>query len=80
MSLSTHAVFRQMPAALAGVLGKAEAFAVECKIEPAALLQARLSPDMFPLARQVQSTGGSAGRVSARLAGVGVPAHEGVAA
>ena len=81
MTLSMHAasvpVFQQMLAALAGVLAKAEAHAVEGKIEPAALLQARLFPDMFPLARQVQIACDFAGSVSARLAGAEVPAYEG---
>jgi hypothetical protein len=81
MSLSMHAasvpVFQQMLAALGGVLAKAEAFAVERKIDPAALLQARLFPDMFPLARQVQVACDFAASVSARLAGAEVPAHEG---
>ena len=81
MSLSMHAasvpVFQQMLAALAGVLAKAETFATERKIEPAALLQARLFPDMFPLARQVQIACDFAGSVSARLAGADVPAYEG---
>lgn len=81
MSLSMHAasvpVFQQMLAALGSVLSKAEAFAVERKVEPAALLQARLFPDMFPLARQVQIACDFAGSVSARLAGAEVPAFEG---
>ena len=81
MSLSMHAasvpVFQQMLAALGGVLAKAEAFAVERKIDPAALLQARLFPDMFPLARQVQVACDFAASVSARLAGAEVPALEG---
>ena len=81
MSLSMHAasvpVFQQMLTALAGVLAKAETFAVERKIEPAPLLQARLFPDMFPLARQVQIACDFAGSVSARLAGADVPAYEG---
>ena len=81
MSLSMHAasvpVFQQMLTALAGVLAKAETFAVERKIEPAALLQARLFPDMFPLARQVQIACDFAGSVSARLASADVPAYEG---
>ena len=42
MSLTMHAasvpVFQQMLAALGGVLAKAETFAVERKIDPAALL------------------------------------------
>ena len=81
MSLSMHAasvpVFQQMLAALAGVLAKAETFAAERKIEPVALLQARLFPDMFPLVRQVQIACDFAGSVSARLAGADVPAYEG---
>ena len=81
MSLSMHAasvpVFQQMLAALGGVLAKAETFAVERKIDPAALLQARLFPDMFPLARQVQVACDFAASVSARLAGTEVPVFEG---
>lgn len=80
MSISMHAasvpVFQQMLAALGGVLAKAEAFATERKIEPAALLQARLFPDMFPLARQVQIACDFAASVSARLAGAEVPTHD----
>ena len=49
-------VFRQMLDSLAAVLAKAEAHATSRKIEPDALLQARLFPDMFPLVRQVQQT------------------------
>ncbi len=81
MSLSMHAasvpVFQQMLAALGGVLAKAEIHATERKIEPAALLQARLFPDMFPLARQVQVACDFASSVSARLAGAEVPPYEG---
>lgn len=81
MSLSMHAasvpVFQQMLTALAGILAKAETHATERKIEPAALLQARLFPDMFPLARQVQIACDFASSVSARLAGAEVPAFEG---
>ncbi|MBK7044769.1 MAG: DUF1993 domain-containing protein [Rhodanobacteraceae bacterium] len=81
MSLSMYAasvpVFQQMLAALSGVLAKSEAHAAERKIEPAALLQSRLFPDMFPLARQVQVACDFATSVSARLAGVEVPAYEG---
>ena len=80
-SESPHAasvpVFQQILAALAGILAKAEAHATERKIEPAALLQSRLFPDMFPLARQVQIACDFAASVSARLAGVEVPAYEG---
>ena len=66
-------VFRQMLGALTTVLGKAQAHASEKNIDPNALLQARLSPDMFPLLRQVQVASDFAKSVSARLAGVEVP-------
>ncbi len=81
MSLSMHAasvpVFQQMLTALGGILAKAETHAAERKIEPAALLQSRLFPDMFTLARQVHVACDFATSVSARLAGAEVPAYEG---
>ncbi len=80
MSLSMYTasvpVFQQLLSALAGVLAKAEAHATERKIEPAALLQARLFPDMFALAKQVQVACDFAVSVSARLAGAEIPAQE----
>ena len=69
-------VFRNMLGALAAVLEKAEAHAQQHKIEPAALLQARLFPDMFPLLRQVQVATDFAKGASARLAGEEVPRYE----
>ena len=66
-------VFKQMLGGLKTVLTKAEAHAVDKKIDPNALLQARLYPDMFPLLRQVQVASDFAKSVSARLAGVEVP-------
>mgnify|MGYP000626700590 CR=1 FL=1 len=54
-----------------------EAHAQAQHIEPAALLQARLFPDMFPLLKQVQIAADFARGVSARLAGVAVPGSEG---
>ena len=81
MSLTMHAasvpVFQQLLTALAGILSKAEAHATERKIEPTALLQSRLFPDMFPLTRQIQIACDFATSVSARLAGAEVPAYEG---
>jgi hypothetical protein len=68
--------FVQMLEALSGVLDKAEAHAGARKIDPSALLQARLFPDMFPLVRQVQLTSDFAKGASARLAGVDVPSYE----
>ena len=80
MSLSMHAasvpVFKQMLASLSDVLSKAEAHAADRKIDPDALLQARLFPDMFPLVRQVQIACDFAKSVPARLAGAEVPAYE----
>ncbi|WP_166360233.1 DUF1993 domain-containing protein [Pseudomonas akapageensis] len=79
MSISLYAasvpVFKQMLTALSGVLAKAEAHATAKKIDPNALLQARLYPDMFPLTRQVQIAVDFAKGVSARLAGVEVPSY-----
>lgn len=69
-------VFTQMLGGLQAVLRKAEAHATEKKIDPNALLQARLFPDMFPLLRQVQVASDFAKSVSARLAGVEVPKME----
>ena len=69
-------VFTQMLGALSQVLAKAEAHATARGIDPNALLQARLYPDMFPLLRQARVASDFARSVSARLAGVEVPAFE----
>ncbi|UXI70276.1 DUF1993 domain-containing protein [Tahibacter amnicola] len=69
-------VFQQMLGSLGDVLAKAQAHATAKNIEPAALLQSRLFPDMFPLTRQVQIACDFARGVSARLAGVEVPRNE----
>jgi len=66
-------VFTQMLGGLSGVLAKADAHVVAKKLDPNALLQARLFPDMFPMQRQVQVASDFAKSVSARLAGVDVP-------
>ncbi len=69
-------VFLQMLGSLDALLVKAQSHAQEKGIEPDALLQARLSPDMFPFARQVQVACDFARSVPARLVGVEVPAYE----
>lgn len=69
-------VFKQILTSLSAILDKAEAHAVEKKIEPAALLQARLYPDMFPFTRQVQVACDFAKGCAARLAGVEVPRYD----
>ena len=55
---------------LSAILDKAEAHAATAKIEPAALVQARLAPDMLTLAGQVQRASDSAKGTAARLSGV----------
>lgn len=80
MSLTLHStsatIFNQMLGGLKDVLTKAEAHATARNIEPGALLSARLFPDMFTLLRQVQVACDFAKSVSARLAGVEVPAYD----
>ena len=69
-------VFKQMLGGLAAVLDLAQTQAEARGIEPAALLQARLAPDMFPMLRQVRVACDFAKSVSARLANTDVPAFE----
>ncbi|GKS74681.1 DUF1993 domain-containing protein [Acidovorax sp. SUPP950] len=66
-------VFKQMLGSLGDVVSKTEAHATARKIDPDALLQARLFPDMFPMARQVLVACDFAKGIAARLAGVDVP-------
>jgi hypothetical protein len=58
------------------LIDKAAAHAEAKKFEPAVLAQARLYPDMFPLARQVQITCDTAKGAAGRLAGIDIPKHE----
>jgi uncharacterized protein len=76
MSKASAAVFLQILKGLDGVLRKASAHAEANKIEPAALLQARLYPDMFPLTRQVQICCDFAKGAAGRLAGDDFPTFE----
>ncbi len=61
---------------LAVVLDKGAAFAEARKIDPAVLVNSRLFPDMFPLARQVQIVTDNAKGGAARLAGLEPPKYE----
>ena len=61
---------------LSAILDKAQAHAEAKKLDAAALTQARLFPDMFPLVRQVQIACDTAKGSVARLAGVDIPKHE----
>jgi len=62
---------------LKAILAQADAHAAAKSIEPDALLQARLYPDMFPLIKQVQIAADFSRGISARLAGIEVPVYEG---
>ena len=76
MSTASRGVFVQILKGLSGVLDKAAAHAEANKIDPAALLQARLYPDMFPLTRQVQICCDFAKGAAGRLAGDDFPTYE----
>ncbi|RJG16328.1 DUF1993 domain-containing protein [Massilia cavernae] len=69
-------VFKQILNSLSAILDKAESHAADKKIDPQALLQARLYPDMFPFLRQVQVACDFAKGCAARLAGAEVPRYE----
>ena len=62
-------VYLRQLKALALLLDKAAAYCVDRKIDPDALLQARLYPDMYNLVGQVQATCNHAARGTARLTG-----------
>jgi uncharacterized protein len=78
MTVSMHKIsapiFVQFLSALSGALDKAAAHCEAKKIDPAALLTARLYPDMYPLARQVRAASDHAVNATARLAGMEPPA------
>jgi len=61
-------IFVQFLTALSTVLDKAAAHREAKKIEPPALLTARLFPDMFTFARQVRAATDHAANTAARLA------------
>jgi hypothetical protein len=63
-------VMLQMLGGLSGALDKAAAHCAERKIEPAALLTARLYPNMYPFQKQVQVASDWARNTAGRLAGV----------
>lgn len=69
-------VFTQGLKGLRGVLAKAAAHVDAKKLDPDALLKARLYPDMFPLLRQAQIATDFAKGCAARLAGEEVPAWD----
>ena len=68
--------FLQMLNALSAVLDKGVAYARSRGMDPATLAQARLAPDMLPLAAQVQIATDHAKGATARLAGREAPKFE----
>jgi hypothetical protein len=79
MSLSMYQasipVFIRVLGNLSAILDKAAAHAEAKKIDPSVLVNARLAPDMFPLARQVQIATDGVKGCAARLAGVEIPSY-----
>ena len=73
-------VFKQLLTAMKTNLQTTSAEVAAKAMNADAFLQARLFPDMLPLAKQVQIACDFARGVSARLAGVDVPAHDGAEA
>jgi hypothetical protein len=69
-------VFVRMLGNLSAILEKGAAYAEAKKIEPSVLLNARLYPDMFPLALQVRIAGDYAKGAAARLTGNEPPKYE----
>ena len=76
MYAASAPVFKQILNSLSAIIDKAEAHAADKKIDPQALLQARLYPDMFAFTRQVQVAADFAKGACARLAGVEVPKYD----
>ena len=69
-------VFEHMLGNLSAILDKALAHAEAHKIDPSILVNARLTPTMYPLSRQVQIATDMVKGCAARLAGVEVPRYE----
>jgi hypothetical protein len=69
-------VYAQLMRNLNGMLEKAEKWVAEKKIEPVAVLQSRLSPDMYHFTRQIQIATDMAKGTAARLAGEEPPRFE----
>jgi hypothetical protein len=80
MKISVHAVtvdlFTISLTNLSALLEKGLAHATARKFDPSVLLSARLSPDMFPLSRQVQIACDSAKNSVARMAALEPPRFE----
>ena len=69
-------VFIRMLGNLSAILAKGAAHAEAKKIDPSVLVNSRLYPDMFALARQVQIASDTAKGAAARLAGMEPPSYD----
>jgi hypothetical protein len=69
-------VFLQLLGNLKNILARGAAHAEAKKFDAAVLFNARLAPDMLPLARQVQIASDNAKGCAARLAGIDPPKFE----
>ena len=67
--------FLRMLENLSSILDKAAAHAEAKNIEPSIFVNGRLTPDMFPLSRQVQIATDMIKGCAARLAGIEVPSY-----
>ena len=80
MSLSMYQasipVFIRMLGNLKNIMQKGEEFSREKKIDETVLVNARLSPDMYPLSRQIQIACDMARRCGERLAGMEITSVE----
>jgi hypothetical protein len=80
MNISMHnasvGVYTKLLGNLGTILDKAEAWVTEKKLDPNAILLARLSPDMFTFTRQVQIATDMAKGTCARLAAQEAPRYE----
>jgi hypothetical protein len=80
MTISMHnasvGVYVQLMKNLEIILDKAEKWVAERKLDPNAILQSRLAPDMFTFTRQVQIATDMAKGTAARLAGQEPPRFE----
>lgn len=80
MAVSLHDIavptFTKHLDALDAIIDKAVAYCEARKIEPDALLEARLFPDMYTFKRQVQAACDFAKLSVARLSGITAPVHD----
>jgi len=80
MNISMHnasvGVYLKLLGNLNAILEKAEKWVTERKIDPSAILQARLAPDMFTFTRQIQIATDMAKGTVARLAAQEAPRYE----